>query len=340
MSVKILAENLKKSEFLPLYYIYGEEEYLKQRYYNELKEKCVTVMPEFNFTEFNPKTFDFLDFTNCVNSYPVMAERKMVGVVDMDNALLKKDFTSELVEFLKGIPDYCVVVFIDTVTKTGTATTLAKAVKSAGGLCVDVAHPDSATLSSWVKRNFKKFGKTVETPDLQYLIEIADSDMLSLENEIQKVCNYAKESVVTRSDIDSVVTRSIEANRYGIADAFVTSDYTKLFDIVDKLYKQNIDDITIANLFYYTFLDLWKGSISNKRGKSSAETASELGMNPYGATKAQKNARRFDISFLRRAISLSLKLDCDLKSKPYNKRDLIVTYVASLVNEKQNSGKA
>lgn len=340
MSVKILSENLKKSEFLPLYYIYGEEEYLKQHYYNELKNKCVKDMPEFNFTEFNPKTFDFLDFTNCVNSYPVMAERKMVSVVDMDNALLKKDFTSELVDFLKTIPDYCTVVFIDTVTKTGTATALVKAVKSAGGLCVEVAHPDSATLVSWVKRQFKKYGKTIENSDLQYLIEIADSDMLSLENEIKKVCNYAKDSVVTRTDIDSVVTKSIEANRYGIADAFVTGDYTKVFDIVDKLYKQNVDDIAIANLFYYTFLDLWKGSVSLRKGKTSAETASELGMNPYGATKAQKNARRFDIDFLRRAVSLSLKLDVDLKSKPYNKRDLIVTYVASLVNEKQNYGKA
>lgn len=337
MSVKILTENLKDGVFLPLYYIYGDEEYLKQNYYNRLKEKSVTVMPEFNLSEFDNKSFDYLDFTNCVNSYPVMAEHKTVCVVDFDNSNLKKDFTKEFTLFLKNIPDYCTVVFIDTALKNITASNpLLKVIKSAGGIAVEVNHPDLSTLSAWAKRRFKAGGKIIDNSELNYLIDIADSDMLSLENEISKLCNYVLSENVTREDIDKLVTRSIDANRFEISDAFCNGDYTKVFDIVDKLYKQGVDDITIANVFYRTFLDMWKAVIALKAGKSSSDMARDFGMNPYGASKVMKNTRNVSSKFLNSAVMLSLKLDRELKSTPFNKRDLITMYIASLVDVKQN----
>jgi DNA polymerase III delta subunit len=70
-------------------------------------------MPEFNVLEFDAKNFDWLDFCNCVNSYPVMAERKFVGVVNFSNNLLKDDFKEKFIDFFKNAPDFCTVVFFD-----------------------------------------------------------------------------------------------------------------------------------------------------------------------------------------------------------------------------------
>ncbi len=339
MSIKILNENIKNASFLPLYYIYGDEEYLKQHYYSEIKNKSVTVMPEFNFFEFDAKTFSYVDFTNCVNSYPVMADHKTVAVVDFDNSLLKKDFTKELTAFLKTVPEFCTVVFIDTALKNKTSTNpLLKVINAAGGIVIEVKSPDASSLAAWCKRHFKSGGKTISNDDLRYLIEIADSDMLSLNNEISKLCNYVSADAVTRSDIDKLVTHSIEANRFGIADAFCSGKYDDIFDIVDKLYKQNVDDIMISNLFYRTFVDMWKAKLAVLAGKTSADMARDFGINPYGASKAMKNARMLSMGFLNEAVMLSLKLDIELKSTPYNKRNLIVTYIASIINSRQSNG--
>ena len=240
MSIKILNDNLKNKEFSSLYYIYGEEEYLKEYYYNELRSKIVDDFVEFNLIEFEAKKFDYTDFTNCINSYPIMAERKFVGVLDFDNSILKESFTKEFTNFLKNIPDYCTVVFFDSELKTTKSAALEKSVSDAGGLLVKVDRPNTALLLTWMVRCFKKTGKIISQDTARYMLSIADNDMRSLINEITKLCNFSDKPEITRDDIDRLVTRSIEANQFEIGDAFCSANYQKILDILNKLYKQNV----------------------------------------------------------------------------------------------------
>lgn len=338
MSLKILNNNLKNKSFSALYYIFGEEEYLKEYYFSEIKKCAVTELPEFNVIEFDSKNFEYIDFTNAVNSYPVMSDKKLVTVTDFDNSLLKKDFTKEFVGFLKNIPDYCIVVFFDTALKSVTASNpLEKAISSAGGVAVQVKKPDISSLSVWAKKHFASAGKAISNDDLHYLIEIADNDMMSLGNEISKLCNYVEGESVTKDDIDRLVTKSIEANRFEIVDAFCAKNYTKIFHILDKLYKQCIDEIMIANIFYRAFSDMWKAKLAIISGKTSAELANDFKLNPYAANKIIKNSKMISKNVLDCALMLSLKLDKDLKSTPFNKKDLIITYISDIIDRRERN---
>ena len=87
-------------------------------------------------------------------------------------------------------------------------------------------------------KQFKTNGKQIDKQDLLLILELTDNDMMHLSNEISKLCSYVKGNTVTKDDIESIVSRSIETNRYVIADAFASSDYDKVLDVVDKLYKQ------------------------------------------------------------------------------------------------------
>lgn len=337
MSIKILNENLKSLNFNSLYYIYGEEEYLKNYYFSALKEKAVTELVEFNVIEFDSKNFNYLDFCNTVNSYPVMSERKLVTVTDFDNSLLKGNFTKEFVAFLKDIPDFCTVVFFDGPLKNITSSNpLLKAVTASNGVAIEVKHPDMKSLTNWAIRHFKNFGKTVFEQDVHYLIDIADSDMMSLSNEISKLCNYVVDAQVTKADIDKLVTKSIDTNRYEIAEAFCDFNYDKLLSIIDKLYKQNVDDIVISNLFYRSFGDMYKAKLALEVGRRSADFAADFKLNPYAATKIMKNAQKLTKATLEKSVILALKLDRDLKSTQLNKRGLIFTFIAELAECRNN----
>lgn len=341
MSVKILTEHLKNGNFGSLYYIFGDEAYLKEHYYSELRCKTVSDLAEFNVIEFDSKNFDYIDFCNCVNSYPVMADRKFVGVVDFDNSMLKKDFTKEFISFLKGIPDFCTVVFYDTDLKMLSGVNqLEKAVASAGGITVNAEHPSNASLVSWCTRHFKKAGQAISSDDINYMLSMTDSDMRSLVNEISKLCSFVSGDTITRADIDAVVTKSIEANRFEIGDAFCASNYHKVLDILDKMYKQNTDDILIANVFYRAFTDMWKAKLAINAGRTSADMARDFGFNPYAAGKIMKNARGLSLEFLETCVSLSKQLDIKLKSSPHNKRDLITMYIADVVSRRGKIAKA
>lgn len=332
MSVKILNDDLKSNNFSSLYYIHGEEEYLKKFYFSELKSKVVRECVEFNVIEFDEKNFTYIDFTNAINSYPIMSDKKLVTVVDFDNSLLKKDFTKDFVEFLKNIPEYCVVVFFDSeLKKISSSNPLLKCITSAKGLSVEVKRPDTTSLAGWANRHFKSFKKTISKEDLLYFLELADCDMLSLSNEISKLCNFVQDDVITKTHIECIVTKSIETNRYEITDAFCSRNYSKLFDIVNKLHKQCVDEIMISNIFYRAFVDMWKAKLATAKLKSSSDFASDFKINPYAATKIIKNSKLIPKEVLNGCLQLCLKLDKDLKSTPFNKKDLISVFIASII---------
>ncbi len=338
MSIKTITDNLKSLQFSPLYYIFGEEEYLKEHYYSLLKQKCCTEFVEFNTIEFLPKTFDFNDFENCVNSYPVMAERKFIGVHNLENSHVTQQFC----ELLKQIPEYCTVVFYDNEQKQpADKNLLENAVMSANGVVANVEKPSGSALSNWCMRHFKTSSKTISSQNLSYLLSVADTDMRFLANEISKLCSFVKEQEITKEDIDKVVTKSIDANRFAIGDAFCAGDYSKVLDIIDKLYKQNSDDTEIAYVFFKLFTELYKAKIALKNGVQAGQLALELGIKPsFAATKAMKNARLLSYEFLKQAILLSIKLDLDFKRVSQNKRDLINFYIAELIDRRQTIGKA
>lgn len=342
MSVKTITEHLKSKSFAPLYYIYGEEEYLKVYYYNELKQKSVTDMPEFNVIEFDNKNFDWLDFCNCVNSYPVMSERKFVGVVNLNNSLLSDDsFKEKFVGFLKYAPDFCTVVFYDNELKPGSDKNhLPSLIEKAGGIVADVERPAAAGLVGWCARHFKQAKKQISTNDIHYMLSIADNDMRSLVGEISKLCSYCKGDTVEKSDIDAVVTRSIEANRFEIGDAFCAKNYDKMIDIIDKLYKQNVDDSLIAGLIFHVFSDMYKAKLALISGRNSQHLAADFGLHPYAAQKTMKNAAQLSLEFLENAVTLSKQTDVKLKNSPYNKRDVITFYIAELIDRRNTVGKA
>ena len=341
MSVKTITDDIKKGSFKRLYYIYGDEEYLKRHYYSEIINKAADALPEFNVIEFEGKGFDFTDFCNSVNGYPAMAQRKAVGVIDIDNSLFKKSFLTEFTRALEQIPEFCTVVFLDTEMKAGLSNAaLLKAVESCGGVAAKVGHPSAAGLLSWTARHFKSEGKTVSEEDIRYMLEIADTDMRSLKNEISKLCSSVKGERIERRDIDALVTRSIEANRFEIADAFCAGNYNKMNIIIDRLYRQNTDDIMISNVFYRMFIDLWHAGIALDSGKTQSDMVRDFGMRPYAALKALKNVKGMSLPFLRECVLLSLKLDRELKSMPFNKRGLITVFVADVISRRQSEKTA
>ncbi len=343
MSVKTITENLKSKSFASLYYIYGQEEYLKSYYYNELKQKTVTDMPEFNAVEFDSKNFDWLDFCNCVNSYPVMADRKFVGVVNFDNSRLKDKFTKQFVEFLKTIPDFCTVVFYDNELKTVTPSNpLQKAIDAANGVIANVEKPTTSALATWTARHFKKAGKQISAQDINYMLSIADNDMRTLLGEIAKLCNYVSDDTVSRTDIDAIVTKSIEANRFAIGEAFCSRNYDRVFDIIDKMYKQNIEDILIVNAVYSAFNDMYKVKLAISCGKTVGEVTRDF-FSPNKAFVASKTAKlvgSLTLEFLEMAVALSKQVDIKLKNSPFSKRDVIMFYIADLINRRESVAKA
>ncbi len=329
MNGNILINDIKTKSFKRLYYIHGHEQYLKDYYYSEIKKKAVSSMREFNIIEFDSKALDLSIFSDTINSYPVMGEYKLIGVIDFDNSIIaSKEKKETLKSILKNIPPFSIVVFFDTALKDEQKSTpLSQLVVSAGGADVVLDKPAPSNLAAWLKRIFKSYDKQILQDDLYYFMETADSDMLALKNEAKKLCQAVEDVKITKEDIDNIVTKSIDANRFEITDALYSRNFDKLFSVIDKLYKQGCEHLDIANVFYRAFIDMYRARSAMEEGISSKEMADDFKINVYGAAKVMKNVQNMRMPYLIYCLNRCWDLDLSLKSARLGGRELITAFI-------------
>ena len=331
MSLDALKTKIKNKDFAGLFYLYGEEEYLKDYYYHTIMKKSVTDLREFNVFEFSGEDLSLNSLENMVNSFPMMSDRKFVGIVDLEHDLLKEDYKKELLRILSDIPEYACVVFLDTAQKGGQDSVLQRLIVKAGGLAVNLQRPNASYLASWGKRQFKTAGKEISGDDMYYILEVGENNMLSLQNEIKKIAAFAAGQTVTREDIDAVITKSLETNRFALGEALTKRDFPTVMRVVNDLYAQEYDDIQIANLIYRSLVDLLRASWANRACKRNIDMKADFGMHEYGAAKMMRACKAMTERQLIRCVNMCLECETRLKSETGDKREMVYHLICRLM---------
>ena len=331
MSLEILKEKIKKHETTGLFYLCGDEEYLKDYYYQTLRKKTVTDMPEFNVSQLNGETLSLNTLENLIDSFPMMSDKKFIGIIDLSHDLLKDDYQKDFLRVVSSVPDYACVVFMDTVLKEGKDKTLGSLITKAGGLVVEINHPGQAQLAAWGKRHFKSLNKDISGDDMYYILRIAENDMMSLKNEIIKIASFSKNQRITRADIDAVITKSLETNCFAISDALSKRDFKVAIRVIEDLYAQNYNDIQIANLIYRSLVDLLRASWALSAGKKNTDMKKDFGMHEYGALKMMRASKALSEKQLMQSIDICFECEKRLKSESGDKREMIYQMLCELI---------
>ena len=164
-----------------MYVFHGEEMFLLQHYLGVLKKCVVDELTEsFNFHKFNSETFDMRAFADAVENLPMMAERTMVQVDEIDIFKLNEEQRNVMAELLGDIPEYCTVVFTyETVAwkPDKRYKKLWEAVEA--GETVEFAKQGQRELVAWMQRHFAAQKKNI-SPDLcVYLMSLTDGTIPS-----------------------------------------------------------------------------------------------------------------------------------------------------------------
>ena len=166
-----LKSDIKLNNPARLYVFHGEEAYLRRYYLDSLKKLLVEDFAEaFNFHRFRPETITPQAVLDSIEALPMMAQRSMLQIDDVNFFALGED-AAAYAKFFSDIPDYCTVVLnYDTVEfridrrRKALAEVLDKAV------VVEFTQPTERELVSWIGRHLKKQGKRITVEDAQYLI--------------------------------------------------------------------------------------------------------------------------------------------------------------------------
>lgn len=314
-----LKQDLAEGDAASAYIFYGEESYLRAHYLRRLREVLIPAgAEEFNYHALEGKDLTVQQLSEMAEAMPMMAQRTMIAVTDMDLFKLGKEQREQLVEFLSDVPPYCCVVFVyDTVAYKPDRTMkhLCKAIAD-HVQAVEFRAAESGDLLAWIARRFRALDKEIDRQTAEYLVFLCGGLMTGLVPEIAKIAAYAKGKAVTQADVDAVADPVLSAEVFKLSDAVIGRDFDKAAQILGDLLKMQTEPILILATLGGQLRRLYTARLAIDGGKDRAWLMELWGMkSDYQAKLLLGAARRTTTAWCADAVKMCQVLDKRMKSE-------------------------
>ena len=301
----------------PCYIFWGEETYLLQHYLELLQKKLTDPLTEeFNYHRFSTETFSMDALSDSVENLPMMAERSLIRVDDVDLFKLGEKDRERLIALLGDLPSYCCLVFAYGASEYKPDRRQKKLFEaiSQNATVVEFPKQSQRDLTVWIIRHFKSHQKTISPELCAYLIDITGGSMSALGGEIGKIAAFAPGSEIRRSDIDAVTEPVLDAVVFQMTDALGAGDYEGALKKLQVLYQMQQEPISILGAVGAHLRRISAARILIDAGKGGDELMKICGLKDYAARKTMGTAKRFSPRFCRQAADLVLETDSKLKT--------------------------
>lgn len=334
LNAAILAGNIGSA-----YLFYGEESYLLLTSLRQLKEKLIDpVAEEFNYHRFTTENFSGEALLNSAENLPMMGQRTMIQVDDVDLFALPEEERKRVTTLLEDLPPYCCLVFAywgAPYKPDGRMRNLSAAIKQHVQL-VEFRKQEEKALTGWIARHFRRHGKTISRDLCRYLIALTGGSMFTLDREIEKIAAYAHGPEIQQADIDAVTEPVLDIAVFRMTDDLGDGNYLGALEKLNILLENQQEPILILGAVGAHFRRLSAARILGEAGYGIGDLMRLTGTPEFIAKRAMPAARRFSAQFLRRATAMILETDMQLKTSYDQPERLLELLLLQLAQEAQH----
>jgi DNA polymerase-3 subunit delta len=309
-----LKEQLKKNIFQPAYLFYGEEQFLKKHYLEEIQKKLIpSELQMMNLTVFEGKAIPASQIIENMELLPFMGEKRLVIVKNSELFLSgRKNDTELMSNYIPNIPPTSCIVFLeDTVDKRNKLFKLMHA-KNYTVECESLKEND---LLVWIKREFNRKNKNIDSKVGIYMLRMVGTSMENLANEIQKLIDYMEERKdVTTKDIDDICIKSIDAHIFDLVKAMGYKKVDQALEIYSNLILIKEPPIRILSMLTRQIRLILQVKYLYSQGLGQKEITEILKQPSFVIGDCLKQSQLFAIEKLKEAIEDCLQTDMDIKT--------------------------
>lgn len=240
-----------------------------------------------------------------------MSERRLVVVRDVD----KMDAASleRISQYAKDPAPYTCLVLI--ATKLAKNTKLYKAV-AANGVAFEYAAPKRSEYASEVVRLLKDRGKRIGLPAAQRLVDVVGRDLRRLDSEADKLAAFVDSAgQVTEKDVVAVAAASGDPSVFELTDAVGDRDTARALRLLQRLLASETPYGVHAMLARHMRALVGARALA-ARGMSADAMAPEIGMPPWQARTAARQAQRYTPEELSAALRGLAAAEEEMKTSP------------------------
>jgi len=317
---------LKVVVFMKNIYLFFGDSGLIKKEINEiiLKEK----IDENNKTEYNLENTALNDVLEDAMIISMFGGKKLIIV---NNAFIFESTKTEIdLNFLeKYFDNYnkdTILIFI-TNEKIDERKKIVKKIKEIGEVKSFVIKNDN-DIYSYLNNYIKKEGYTITNNSLRLLIKLVGTNVLNLEQEINKLMLYKEnDKKIEEVDIKEIVSKNMEEEIFSLIDAITNKNIKKALDLYNEFIIRNEEPIKIIALLGNKFRLIYQAKKYYNMGYNKDLIAKNLEVHPYPVSLAIDLSYNYSYSELLNILSDLANLDKDIKLGNCNKYNALELFL-------------
>lgn len=313
-STDAFKQDIASGQLRRLYYIHGDENYLKRLWLGRIKKSLFGDEEDpADLHRIDGKDGDVSAFADLLETVPLFSSRKLIIISD---APANGDFCGYITKNPDSLQDDTVLVFY---AHTEPFDTRLKDYKAVAGLISEIGldlsadTPAPQDLEKWVGQLFARHRTGISSSDIKYFISQAGTCMDVLDNEAEKLCAFC-DGNVTRQAIDTVTVKTVDARTYELVDAVLDKNSNKAREVLRDLLAVRTDCILILGSVFTAVSNLYRVKLYVRAGLGSAEIARKTGMKQYPAEKYIKRVSGIGFPAISAMLDMCCKADMECKS--------------------------
>jgi DNA polymerase III subunit delta len=311
MKPEDLERSISKGEIAPLYFIYGEEEFLADRAVARLVEKLVAPdFKDFNYTVLYGKECKAEQILDNAMTLPMFAERRVILVKRAEE--LQAEQLEQLIPYIKApSPDTCLVFHG---SKIDQRRRFFLELKKTDYL-IEYKKMKDEQLPGFIQREAERAGKRFEAAAAEMLIYYTGNSLRELVSQMEKLAVYSgKRGVITVDDVRSMASDTKIDTVFEFADALGNRDLDRAVRQMQTIVRDAdaLFPLVGALARHFRQLTMLKELLDLKVAQD--EISKRLKINPYFLRGMLQQAKRFRMTEFRKIFTLLHELDVGLKS--------------------------
>lgn len=317
MTYKEFFNQLEAKELAPVYFFYGEEEYIKRRAWEKLR---AALLPE-GLEQLNETVLEgasAAQIIDAVETLPLMCDKRLVLVRDWAPLLAGKsrneaDETERMSAYIARSPESCCLVFSVRGAPDGRKKMTQMLQKKAAP--VQFAYLSDADLEVWVRAQLKPLGKRMEPQALAQLSFMAGRALVRLELELGKLAAYVGDRPqITKEDVEQVVPPSLECTVFQMIDRLLERNALEAHRLLKGMLESGETRIGILAMLTRQMRMMLHIKLLRERGVPLVEAEKQLELSHFVASRAAQQAARFQTQSLEAGYRACVEADYGIKS--------------------------
>ncbi len=338
-----LKKQIKSGEFSRIYFIYGDEGFLKQHYANLICEKTVSKdFEDFNLKKLEGKDTSLNEIYDCISSFPMMSDYSCTLVKDYNLTEFIGDrgkVDEEFLSVITDMPETSVLVFwMDTIEVDDKSSKWSKVIKLIDevGVCAKIDKRTRPALEKLLISSASKKDCVLSKECAAYIINLVGEDMATLQNELSKVCAYVKSGEISKSDIDATVIISVEAKIFQLSKMITKGESDNAYENLQNLFKLREEPIVILAVLSKAYVDMYRVKAAKEAGVPYKQLADCFAGNIYKTKmftldNAAADGNRYSMAQLKNALEVLSNADRRMKSTNEDKRIILEEVILRLL---------